>query len=191
MVYQLQQTDTAATDGAIAACSGINAGTATDNRQATSGGTPGATTNTVTAPNNGTVTVRLVHFESAPNELNALVCPPGNWTWRLNITTGNTLLTIDDVFICRVNSSGVSQQTIASVIGLGIIASAGVKSGTIAGLQATFSPGDRLYIVIGGTSQAAAGESIVYTPNQLIDTPLTTPSGVFLSRRFNCLKEVD
>lgn len=171
MAYSLQQTDTAATDGAIAACSGTNAGTTTDNRRATSGGTAGTTTHSVTV---GITSVRrLVHFETAPGELDGHTIPSGNWVVRLNVTVAGADMIWDSVWICRVDSNGISQGTIGSATSQGVnLTSTGVKSITVSGNSDTPNTGDRIYIVLG--MRSAGGDTITYKPDQLIDTPIAS-----------------
>jgi hypothetical protein len=171
----LQQTDTAAVDGAIAACSGRGAGAVTDNKQATSGGTPGVGTPGLTI--NGHATdVRLVHFESAVNEPNNTNWDAGSWIVRLNITTGNANVTWDECYICRVNSSGVSQATVGSLTGQAInLTSTGTYTMTISGSsQPGASATDRIYIVLVFSNSGATPAALNYKPSLIIDTPIGT-----------------
>jgi hypothetical protein len=138
---QLQITDAVAADGAIAACSGLSADVAIDNRTASNGGTPGTTTTLLTCTS-ADVARRDIHFESLSNELNGFDCPAGSWTVRVNITAFNANIMWTDLWICRVNSSGVSQQTIASTnTGNQLMSSNGVKSITLSGVAARSSFG--------------------------------------------------
>jgi len=181
MLIELQETDTAAVDGAIAACSGLSATSTTDNRTATRGGTAGTTARTITLANN-TNNKRGVHFEMAALELDSYQTPSGNWVVRLNVTTASSNVLWESVYICRVNSSGVSQHTIGSATGQGVsLATTGVKSITVSGGADTASPGDRIYLVLGFST--TIGDSFAYKPDQLIDTPLTFPGSVQVLRR--------
>src|SRR6516165_4215158 len=103
MAISLQETDTTAPDGAIAACSSLGAATTTDNRTATKGGTAGSTAHSVTVQIN-TTGRRAVHFEMAAGELDAYPSiPAGNWTVRLNVSTAaGATVTWDFLYICRV-----------------------------------------------------------------------------------------
>lgn len=99
----------------------------------------------------------------------------GTWTWRINITTANMNLTLEEVYICRVNSSDVNQATIGSVTALAVsLGSTGVKSGTISGSAQTPSVGDYVSVVFVYSNGAMSAQTFQYTPNQNIDSPFTT-----------------
>ena len=179
---QLQQTDTAALDGALSACSGLGASQNTDNKQATSGGSPGTTTPQVTLSGSDGGS-RGIHFESAANEPGQTSWPAGNWVVRLNITTGNTNLQWISTYICRVNSNGINQATVGSLTGQSISLGSGPISMTVSGSAQTALVGDRIYIVLGFKNTSALQQSFNYQPNQLIDTPIPAlPLFVFIRK---------
>lgn len=102
----------------------------------------------------------------------------GTWTVRWNVTTSNMNFTTTEVFICRMNSSGVSQQTIGSSTGLGIShATTGVKSATISGAAATPSPGDFILVLLVGTNAAMSVQNPGVINGQNIDSPFTPATG--------------
>lgn len=102
----------------------------------------------------------------------------GTWTVRWNVTTANMNFTTTEVFICRMNSSGVSQQTIGSSTGLGIShATTGVKSATISGAAATPSPGDFILVLLVGTNAAMSVQNPGVINGQNIDSPFTPATG--------------
>jgi hypothetical protein len=184
MAISLQETDTTAPDGAIAACSSLGAATTTDNRTATKGGTAGSTAHSVTVQIN-TTGRRAVHFEMAAGELDAYPSiPAGNWTVRLNVSTAaGATVTWDFLYICRVNSSGVSQKTIASssAAGGGDCSIAGVKTVTLSGSADTPALGDKgLASELVGTP---GGDSVfrprVYTDGLRGVDPTSTGIGQF------------
>jgi hypothetical protein len=81
--------------------------------------------------------------------------------------------TLREVYICRVNSSDVSQATIGSDTAVNtVLTSTGVRSGTISGSAQTPNSGDYVNIVFVFTNGAMTTQSIGVTHNQLIDTPL-------------------
>src|SRR5262245_22125352 len=62
----------------------------------------------------------------------------GNWTVRLNVTTANANITWTDTYICRLNSSNVSQATIGSLTGQSTsLGTTGVKTHTVSGSSQT------------------------------------------------------
>lgn len=141
---------------------------------ATVGGTSGSTQQTRTvAAGTGTVgSTRCVYFVCKLSVNSGVVWNSGTWTWRINITTANMNLTITDVFICRVNSSNVSQATIGSTSGLSTsIGSTGVISGTISGSSQTPGVGDYVVLIIAFTNSSMSTQNFGVTPNQNIDTP--------------------
>jgi hypothetical protein len=171
---QLQQTDTAAVDGAMAACSALASSQTPDNKQASSGGSPGTTTPQISlfGSDNGS---RGIHFESATNEPGQTSWPAGNWVVRLNVTTANTNIQWISTHICRVTSNGVNQSTVGSLTGQSIsLGSTGVQSMTISGSSQLAQAGDRIYIVLGFKNINVAPQAFNYQPNQLIDTPITS-----------------
>jgi hypothetical protein len=175
-VVQLQQTDTAAVDGAIAACSGRSAGSVTDNRTATKGGTVGTSTPGITFSNTD---VRCLHYETAPGELDGYAVLAGNWVYRCNVTTGAVNTILDEVWVCRVNSAGVSQSTIGSATGLAISCNpTGVKTVTITGSADTAQVGDKIYIVVVFAKTLAGTASLTIKNDQLIDTPMVVASAM-------------
>lgn len=96
----------------------------------------------------------------------------GTWTWRVNITTSNMNLTLDSIYICRLNSSGVNQETIGSSTGLGVsLGSTGVKSGTISGIETTPVVGDFIAIFGIVVNGAMTNQAFSATPDQNIDSP--------------------
>jgi hypothetical protein len=182
MAISLQQTDAAAIDGAMAACSGRSAAQTTDNKQATQNGTAGTTSPTITLAANSS-NVRGVHFESANNEPNLTSWPAGNWTVRINVTSPNTNITWTECYICRVNSSGVSQATVGSLTGQSLSLVSGVASMTISGSAQTANATDRVYILCVFSNSTGVQQSFNYKPNQLIDTPLTAATIFFFQSK--------
>jgi hypothetical protein len=117
MATSFQQTDTTANASAIAAlCSGNSNNTDTESNTCAEGGSAGSTERTVT-------------LDSSAADLNAVWMEitgidnydgaSGDWTIRLNVTTANHQCTIDEIHICRVNSSYVNQETLASSTAIG------------------------------------------------------------------------
>jgi hypothetical protein len=169
-VTQYQQTDTAALDGAEAACSGATLNSNTFTSQAQQGGTAGSTAHSVTTAS--PVTRAFAMFESPSGDPGLTSWPAGNWVVRLNVTAAAPLgTTLDSVYVCRVNSAGVSQATVGSNTNPGVaLNSTGVKTVTVSGSAQTAGATDRWYIVLSYKTTASSGSfSIKF--DQLIDTP--------------------
>jgi len=176
MARNFQQTDSAAVDGSIAACTSLAASSSIDNRQVSQSGTPGTSTPSVTQTDKFIIQ-RLIHWESTTGEPGLTNWSAGNWTIPLNVTALNTSLTWDSVYICRVNSSGVSQGTVGSATGLGIsLGTTGVNTATVSGSSQTASSTDRVYVVL-GIANVGANNSFSYKPDQVITSPLPVDFG--------------
>lgn len=171
------QTDSAATIG-TPSCSGRGFGFGSDTRAATDGGTPGSTPISISLASSASL------IDRGPSKCTVVVgalWTSGTWTWRLNITTANMNLTLEEVYICRFNSSDVSQATIGSSTALAIsLGTTGVKSGTISGSAQSPSVGDYVSVMFTFSNSAMSAQSFSFTPNQNIDSPFTTPTGTNL-----------
>lgn len=96
----------------------------------------------------------------------------GNYRVRIAITTGNAQVTLHGVYVCRVNSLGVSIATVGKTDGLSIATlPISVIVVDVAGAVQTASAGDRLAIDVSFTRTATTGQSVGITPSQLIDVP--------------------
>lgn len=92
----------------------------------------------------------------------------GTWTVHTRVATANMNLTITAIYICRINSSGVSQATIASSTGLSDTSwqSTGTKTFTVTGGAAqTPSAGDRFVVVFALSNGAMSLQSVTLTEN--------------------------
>lgn len=174
MAVSIKQTDTAATHGAAAACSGATLAATTQTSQAEVGGTAGTGTKTFTITKNATEAGFFVETTA----LDDYTWDSGTWTVRLNVTTADSNVDLEDIYICRVNSSGVSQATIGSNTGINeSLGTTGVKSWTVSGSAQTPSAGDRVYIVyVFQNNHAHSNKSISVLANQDIDSPFTATS---------------
>lgn len=143
------QTATNADAGTIAACSGATVGNVAIAKQATVGGTPSGVNSTSGGSDfDSPLTRALVFFECiVPADT---TWGAGNWTVRLNITTGTNSCQWTATYVCRVNSAGVSQETLGSLTGQTTnINTAGTKTHTVnQASQATPDAGDKVYIVL-------------------------------------------
>lgn len=99
----------------------------------------------------------------------------GTWTVRVNVTTANMNVTIEEVHICRLNSSEVNQAKIGSATGLAInCGTVGVKSINVTGVAQTPVAGDIVLVQIVCTNaQSMSLQSIGVTPSEIISSPFT------------------
>lgn len=164
------QTDTAPSGSLGSFCSS-RSGDDASIRTATNGGTAGTSALNVSSSSSASNTISFtvkVTIDSGTSWAS------GTWTWRLNVTTANMNITLNEVYICRVDSSDVSQATIGSATALGISCGAtGVKSGTISGSAQTPNTGDYVRILFCFSSSAMSVQLTGITPNQNIDSPFT------------------
>jgi hypothetical protein len=141
-------------------------------RTATNNGTAGTTNKTVIV---GVTISHTIHWETAAGELDNYTVPAGNWVIRLNVTTFNAAIDWTDTYVCRVNSSGVSQSTIGHDNTVQTLDTNKVYSATVSGSADTPSAGDRIYIVLGLHKNTPTGTTnVTYKPNQTIDTPMVS-----------------
>lgn len=181
---QLQETDTS-TGGdspGTAQCSGAAVAQAPQFRLASATGVPGvAVVNVVIDSNLKSPPQQFgICFATPAGEPNLTSWAAGNYVVRLNVINGNADLTWTATYVCRVNSGLVNQATVGSLTGQTTsMTAAGIKTHTISGSSQSASASDRLYFVLLFTNAAAALRSFDFTPNQLIDTPLSgsSPTG--------------
>jgi hypothetical protein len=176
-----QQTDTAAQDGSIAACSGATVGGTVANSKISVGGSPGTATPTIGLT--GNQTRALAFMETAAGVPGLTSWPAGNYTYRLNLPNGsaNALMVWDALYLCRLNSAGVNQGTVGSATGQNLsCANPGVLSMTVSGAaQASTNVGDVLYAVFVFKVVGVTGDNVQVKFDQLVDTPFgATPPGL-------------
>lgn len=174
MAVSFQQTDTAA--GATnAQCSANSNNTDTESNQAQQGGTAGSTERTVTldvsAADLNCVWMEIVNIDDYDGA-------SGTWTWRINITTGNHQVTLDEVHICHVDSSYGAKNTLGSSTGIGSnIASTGEYNGTISqGASVSIAAGDMIIVIFAFDNAQAMTQDFGYTPSLIITGPGTIAS---------------
>lgn len=169
----LQQEDTASTHGKSAACSGaaVNAGAGLDHSLQRTG-VAGSTPVTVTIPAGATEAAWF--FETPGTGLTRW--PEGIFMVPIEVgPTTSTDIKLEEVYICRVNSAGVNQGTVASVTGLALdLSAAGIvyvqlEAASVTAASAT----DRLYVVcVFENTDGGSDHDIDLVPSQMIRTPL-------------------
>ena len=178
-LISLQQTNITAPCGFAAYCSTqSNTSGLTGASDARSGGFPG-TVEVVPELVNSETRVNVVVFSTL--DLGVISWGSGTHTVRLNITTGNSSLTWEDTYVCRVNTSCTNQETLGSLTSQAIdISSTGVQTMNITGSSTTALSTDRLVYVLAfsNSSDHGGNDGFGYTPDQLIDTPIDDAADV-------------
>jgi len=169
MTVSFTQTDNASVCGTAAYCSGNSLDTTTLSlRQATIGGTPG-TTAVPQSVTGGATNVIDVFFECIVGA--GVSWDAGTWTINLNVTTGTSgTMNWTGLDICRLNSSCVSQASIATASPSVSVTTTGVKTVTVSGFAQSPSAGDKVMVLLSFT-QTGPTRSFSYTPNVTIDSP--------------------
>lgn len=169
------QTDTDAPLGVIQACAPVAPAADADAKEAVVGGTAGVTAE---ACGVASQTKEVCYADELrigdDDSLDA-----GTLTYRLNVSTAQNDLTLEDIYVCRVNSSGVSQETLGSVTGLGTdISGGGVFPQNITlSAASAHNAGDRVYILVAvNNANQHTARSIEILPDQNIDTPFVASS---------------
>lgn len=181
MAVDYQQTDAAADDGDSAYCATPN-DVVEEAREMTEGGTAGSTEFTSKESFGVGEVQAMVAFQTdAAWDVNEPITAngdwgAGDWTIRLNITTGNSSLEWDGVFICEVLADGTSGGTIASATALAIgIGGTGVKS-TVVTQGSAYTPSSHestIAVVLTFKSSDSGFQAVWFTPDQVISAPHT------------------
>jgi hypothetical protein len=97
----------------------------------------------------------------------------GVWTLRINHTTGNANATLQDVYLCQIDSGCSNKATLGSTTGLGFTTDGGIATVTITQQSAvTLAGGDRVMMVAVYNSPHSHGNvSFGVTPDQVINSP--------------------
>lgn len=147
----LQQTDGASADPVGAFGTGLGTPSSSFSKAATVGGTPGTGSNTVGNSSSTSSPAFGFMFEAASSQVGSLSFPLGElWTCNFDALTISANVTWDSLYFIRINSSGVAQQTIASVTGLAQALSLGTNSTlSLSGASVNFGATDRLVVLFG------------------------------------------
>ena len=170
--FQQTDTDRIQTDPPLNSnCSGWQIGNDTIQKTATVGGTAGTSTYTVSMDNNNT---KWLFFSklTIPSGTN---WNAGTWTVRLQVgSTGNNNVKLSAVYVCRVNSSNVSQATIGSNTSVDTTVTANsVISVNVTGSSQTPSANDYVNIVyvFSNTVGTISTQSFTVKSDQIINSP--------------------
>lgn len=169
------QTDGAAACGAIIACSGAVLALTTMPREASVGGTPGVTGVGVSIPALSTGQAGIM-FQSPA--IGATTWPAGTWTIPFNHSATVLIgLTLEAVYVCRVNAACGVVGTVGSATGLGQnVTPVAIYTVPVIGVESVGAVDDSFYIVAVFDNSAAFIRTLTWTPDQTIDTPITVPT---------------
>jgi hypothetical protein len=164
----LQQEDTNGSCSNAQYCSGTAAGRP-NSKLAQSGGSAGSTevSDTMTA----NLTTRFLMYDCAiPSGAS---WDGGTWTVRVDVTDGNMVIDLEEIWICRINSSCVNQEEIGSDTTINqVLTTSQVYSFDITGSAVTPSADDRVAIILVCTNNDDMMSQVLgITPSQIIDTP--------------------
>jgi hypothetical protein len=173
MATDFQQTDTNATGGAVADhCSGNTSSTDTDSNQADKDGSAGSTPRThqpdnLAADLNG-VWMEIINIDNYDGA-------SGTWITRLNVTAGNHQLTLDEIWICHVDSGFSAKNTLGNLTGLADNLSAtGVRTHNVTqSSSVSIATGDIIIVIYAFDNAQNMTQTFQYTPDQITQGPGT------------------
>ena len=179
MAIVLTQTNLKAPSGAVVGCSG-----ATEARKAWAvlAKFAGPVGDRVFSPRvNANSTEAAVMFETIAGEPGNPDWAAGDWVVRLNVTSPEADLSLEEVHICR--NSGGTFTSVGSATALAIsLGTAGVKSVTVAGAVQVAAGTDVAYIVLVlKNANLTFNRNFGFTPDQDIDIPVEALFGFRLT----------
>ena len=176
------QEDTARTCANGAYCSGLNADVGLMEITAVEGGSAGSVEDGSGNFTNSDATIYRVGYIDIPipSGMVGEVGASGTWTVRLNHTTNNANIDIEEIHICLIAASGcANRETIGSLTAIARASNESQPmsfSVTQGSDTSTINSGDRVMIVIGYQNNGAHGNNAVgLTPSVNIDCPWTVP----------------
>lgn len=176
------QEDTAATCGAAIYCSSLSVDAITQIVQsAVQGGTAGVTEDVSGNMTNSDSTIyRMLYFDlTVPSGMYGGTGDAGNWTVRINHSTGDADIDIEEVHICRVAlGSCANQETLGSTTAIATATNGAQPVSVVVnqGSNTSVATDDRVLVIVGYQNNAAHGNnSIGVTPSVNIDCPWTVP----------------
>lgn len=180
--YLMNQTNLGADCGPVAMCSGQGLAKIAVDVEAAQGAVPGPTETFVTLFLSSTTDAGFM-TQSIANEPGVTTWQAGTWITRLNVTTGQIAVTLEEVHICRVNSACVNQASVGSELLLGVnLSLPTIVTVNIDGSVQAAAVDDQIYIVWVFTNTAEIDRNIGITPDQTIDTPIDIAGAVLVPR---------
>lgn len=173
MAIDFVQTDTLAPCGVIQACLPVAPAGDADAVQASKGGTPGTTELACAVA--AASSESCLMFELAIADDDSL--DAGTLSLPINVTTAQMDVTWEEIYVCRLNSSCTSQETLGSVTGLARdVSGGGVFTETVSlSAASAHDAGDVVYIVlVFANAHTMTSRNVAVTPDQTISTPFTS-----------------
>jgi hypothetical protein len=104
----------------------------------------------------------------------------GNWTININITTSNHQIVLDEIHICRVNSSYVNQETLTSDTGLNdsLGATGQISNVVNQASSTTITAGDKIIVIFAFDENQGMANSFAYTPDDTVEAPGTVSADI-------------
>lgn len=169
------QSDTAQDCTVGVFCSGATLGVTNKGRKAVEGGSPGSTQQTITlGVPNGIQQWACWNFEIVPGA-DFSTWAAGTYTIQINVTSGggpNT--TLQEVHICRVNSSCSNVASLGSTTGIfQAVDTPGVYTVDVSGSAvASPAPTDKILVVVVFRDEVDSNSNVGITPDRNVTTPL-------------------
>lgn len=172
------QKNTASVCAAMVACSGLTlANTPSSTRLLQAA--PGGQSEITVSHTGGTSGIAAIMHEIRPGVANLPASgyvPKGTWAVLMNVTTANANWTWQQIWICHIDASGCSNiATMGSRLAIGAnLASTGVYSARCRVPNDTTlgSITETVYIVLGFSIAGAGSQSLGYTPDQQVYSPI-------------------
>ena len=171
-----KQNNTSPGDALISGCpSGMAESSTATKKLAFDGGSSGATQYSVTIEGSDTGAASLqVGMQWNAITVGRTTWDAGDWIVRLNVSDGNPNVSWQEAHICRVNTSNVVQETIASVTGLNILMSlASTKTVTMTTVgSATALSTDKILWTLVFQKSTSATATFKYKSNKNLASPI-------------------
>lgn len=114
----------------------------------------------------------VVGYTISSGAINYTSWESGTYTVRLNIVNTSTVITLEEIYICRADKDCISQATVGSTTGLAEdLSTTGTRTFNITGSSQTAELTDRLAFIF-VFSAGAPGGALGIKPDQDIDTPI-------------------
>lgn len=174
MAISLDQSDNTVTCSAAAACSGLPLYGSALECLAQEGDTAGSAHSVNFGTTNLTTRVAYAFDCVIPS---GATWGSGTWVVPINFSNGDMNVTLQEVHVCRVNSSCTNQESLGSTTGIGYATNGGETTVNVTGSSTTPTAGDRVLIVVAFSSNSSHSDNIVeITRNRTITCPFTVSS---------------
>lgn len=170
MAYDFEQTDGTSGCAGGGYCSSQSAGGTTGRRDASNGGTTGSSEVSLTANANSTTEWLFNYALTVGAEVS---WDGGDWSIPINHSSGNMNVTLEEVWVCRLNSGCTNQESLGNETGIGFATNGGTTTRTFTCSGASPSAGDVVQIICVYSNSFSMDVGIGITPDQTIQSPFT------------------